>query len=70
MTIHDILINCGSLAANTVIVIYNRSGDIETQHRFKYLPPKFESLEFVTYTISFDFQYCNGTPNLRFNFYL
>ena len=70
MTIHDILINCGSLTANTVIVIYNSTGDIITQHRFKYLPSKFESLKFVTYTVGFDFQYCESTPNLRFNFYL
>lgn len=70
MTIHDILINCGSLTANTVIVIYNSTGDIITQHRFKYLPSKFESLKFVTYTVGFDFQYCESTTNLRFNFYL
>ncbi len=70
MTIHDILINCGSLTANTVIAIYNHRGDIETLHRFKYLPSRFESLKFVTYTISVDFQYCDSMPNLRFNFYL
>lgn len=70
MTIHDILVNCGSVTANTVIIICDSMGDIKSHHRFKYLPSRLESLDFVTFTIGFDFQYRKDIPNLQFIFYV
>lgn len=70
MTIHDIIVNCGSVTANTVIIIRDCTGDIKFQHRFKYLPSRLESLDFVTFTIGFDFQYREDTANLQFTFYV
>lgn len=70
MTIHNILMNCGSVTANTVIIIRDGMGDIKSQHRFRYLPSKLESLDFVTFTIGFDFQYRQDIPNLQFTFYV
>ena len=51
MTIHDILLNCGSVQASTLIIIVNDSEEVKWMGIFMDLPKDYEELKFKYFTI-------------------
>lgn len=69
MTIHDILVNCGSVQSDTLITIISISDlSVQRQCFFKNLEPKYEILHFNYFTVGF--MMCGYKSKLRINFYL
>lgn len=68
MTIHDILVNCGSVQSDTLITIVNVIGPVKRQCFFKYLEPKYEILHFNYFTVGF--MMWDNMPKLSFKFYI
>lgn len=50
MTIHDIVVSCGSITANTRIVICDCMGEVKWQHKFKKLTSDYEYLKINFYS--------------------
>lgn len=54
MTIHDILMNCGSVTANTLIYIDDIRGSIKWMGRFKNITKENEYHEFKVFFVAVD----------------
>ena len=52
MTIHDILVNCGSVKSCTSIMILDDNEEVKWLGIFMNLPKEYEYLEFKYFTIS------------------
>lgn len=69
MTIHDILVNCGSVQSDTLIMIISAtSWVVQKRCYFKNLEPKYEILHFNYFTVSFRIR--NDNPKLVLQFYV
>lgn len=69
MTIHDILVNCGSVQSDTLItIISTATWSAQRQCFFKNLEPKYEILRFNYFTVGF--MMWDDKPKLTFNFYV
>lgn len=66
MTIHDIILNCGSMLADTLIIITDGYGEVKWQNTFKNLTKDYEELEFKFFTVGFMFY--NHVPRVFFKF--
>lgn len=66
MTIHDILLSCGSVRAETLVFIIE-SGIVKKACQFKDLEPTYEMLPFKIFTVS---PLYIGTNLLAFKFYV
>ena len=53
MTINDILVNCGSVSSDTLIIISEYRGDIKWKNLFKNLPREYDNLKIKYFTIGF-----------------
>lgn len=51
MTIHDILVNCGSVQADTLIIILDGNEELKWLSTFENLPKEYEYLKFKYFTI-------------------
>lgn len=51
MTIHDILVNCGSVQSDTLIIILDGNGEGKWVGTFMNLPKEYEELRFKYFTI-------------------
>lgn len=52
MTIHDILVNCGSVKSDTLIIIIDDNEEVKWLSTFINLPKEYEYLKFKYFTIS------------------
>jgi hypothetical protein len=52
MTIHDILVNCGSVHSDTSIIILDNNEELKWSGTFMNLPKEYEYLKFKYFTIS------------------
>ena len=52
MTIHDILVNCGSVQSDTSIMILDDNEEVKWCGTFENLPKEYEELKFKYFTIS------------------
>ena len=68
MTIHDILVNCGSISSDTLIIIAEYHGDVKFKNLFKNLPREYDSLKIKFFTIGFVVYKCN--LKMYFKFYV
>jgi hypothetical protein len=68
MTIHDILVNCGSVESDTLITIISGSYRVIRQCFFKNLETKYGALHFNYFTVRF--MMWNGKPKLSIKFYV
>ena len=69
MTIHDIIMNCGSFTANTLIIICDCMGEVKWQHKFKNLTSDYENLKINFFTIGALYSAYDGVE-LYFKFYV
>lgn len=51
MTIHDILLNCGSVQSDTLIIILDNNEEVKWLGTFMDLPKEYEELKFKYFTI-------------------
>ena len=51
MTIHDILVNCGSVQSDTSIIILNDNEEVKWIGTFENLPKGYDKLKFKYFTI-------------------
>lgn len=51
MTIYDILVNCGSVQADTLIIILDGNEEVKWFGTFMELPKEYEELKFKYFTI-------------------
>lgn len=51
MTIHDILVNCGSVQSDTLIIIVDDYEEVKWIGTFMKLPKDYEELKFKYFTI-------------------
>lgn len=68
MTIHDILLNCGSVESDTLITIISGSYRVIKQCFFKNLETKYGALHFNYFTVSF--MMWDGKHKLSIKFYV
>lgn len=68
MTIHDILVNCGSVQSDTLITIATEKFLVKRQCFFENLESKYETLHFKYFTV--DFILWDGKPKLSIKFYV
>lgn len=68
MTIHDILLNCGSVESDTLITIISGSYRVIKQCSFKNLETKYGALHFNYFTVSF--MTWDGKHKLSIKFYV
>lgn len=68
MTIHDILVNCGSISSDTLIIIAEYSGDVKWKNLFKNLPREYDNLKIKYFTIGFIVY--KGNLKIYFKFYV
>lgn len=68
MTIHDILLNCGSVQSDTLITIISGSYRVIKQCFFKNLETKYGTLNFKYFTVSFIMW--DNKPKLSIKFYV
>lgn len=68
MTIHDILVNCGSISSDTLIIIAEYHGDVKCKNLFKNLQREYDSLKIKYFTIGFVVY--NGNLKMYFKFYV
>ena len=68
MTIHDILLNCGSVQSDTLITIISSSYRVIRQCFFKNLETKYETLNFKYFTVGFIM--LDYKPKLSIKFYV
>lgn len=52
MKIHDILVNCGSVQSDTLIIIIDDNEEVKWLSTFMNLPKEYEYLKFKYFTIS------------------
>ena len=52
MTIHDILVNCGSVKSDTLIIILDANEEAKWVGTFMVLPKEYEELKFKYFTVS------------------
>lgn len=52
MTIHDILLNCGSVQSDTLIIIRDDNEEVKWIGMFMNLPKEYEELKFKYFTVS------------------
>lgn len=70
MTIHDIIVNCGSFTANTLIIICDCMGVVKCQCAFKNLEIDYENLKINFFTVGvLSYSAYYGTE-LYFKFYV
>lgn len=53
MTIHDILMSCGSISSDTLIIIAEYCGDVKWKNLFKNLTREYDNLRIKFFTIGF-----------------
>ena len=69
MTIHDILLNCGTVESDSLVTILSIGGyKVKRQCFVKALESKYETLPFKTFTVSFIMW--DGKPKLSIKFYV
>ena len=69
MTIHDILVNCGSVKSDSLVTILSIGGyKVKRQCFFKNLETKYETLHFKYFTV--DFIMWDNKPKLSIKFYV
>lgn len=68
MTIHDILLNCGSVESDTLVTIISGSYRAIRQCFFKNLETKYGELHFNYFTVSF--MTWDGKQKLSIKFYV
>ena len=68
MTIHDILMSCGSVQSDTLITIATEKFLVKRQCFFKNLDTKYETLHFKYFTVSFIMW--DNKPKLSIKFYV
>ena len=68
MTIYDILVNCGSVSSDTLIIIAEYRGDVKWKNLFKNLPREYNNLKIKQCTIGF--MICEGNLKIYFKCYL
>lgn len=68
MTINDILVNCGSISSDTLIIIAEYRGDVKWKNLFKNLPREYDNLKIKYFTIGFMLYECN--LKIYFKFYV
>ena len=69
MTIHDILVNCGSVQSDSLVTILSIEGyKVKRQCFVKVLESKYETLPFKTFTVSF--MTWDNKPKLSIKFYV
>ena len=66
MTIHDILVNCGSVTANTLIYIGDAYGGIRWIGKFENISKDNEYLKFRVFFIDIDLSYYPKRMILKF----
>lgn len=66
MTIHDVLLNCGSVESDTLITIISDSYRVIRQCFFKNLETKYETLNFKYFTVSFMTWCCKTKLSIKF----
>ena len=69
MTIHDIVVSCGSITANTRIVICDCMGEVKWQHKFKKLTSDYENLKIKFFTVGVIYSSYKGAE-IYFKFYV
>lgn len=67
MTIHDIIVNCGSMLSSTLIIIANDFGEVKWQSTFKNLPKDYEELKIKFFIVGILY---GCIPELYFEFYV
>lgn len=67
MTIHDIIVNCGSLLADTSIIILDDYGEVKWQDIFKNLPLDYENLKIKFFIVGILYE---RIPKIYFRFYV
>lgn len=68
MTIHDILMSCGSISSDTLIIIAEYFGDVKWKNLFKNLPREYDNLRIKFFTIGF--MIYKGNLKMYFKFYV
>ena len=68
MTIHDILLNCGSVQSDTLITIVSETFLVKRQCFFKNLDTKYGALHFNYFTVTF--MKWDGKDKLSIKFYV
>ena len=68
MTIHDILVNCGSVKSDTLITIVSETFLVKRQCFFMNLETKYETLHFKYFTVGFIMW--DGKHKLSIKFYV
>lgn len=68
MTIHDVLLNCGSVESDTLITIISNLYKVIRQCFFKNLETKYETLHFKYFTV--DFIMWDNKSKLSIKFYV
>lgn len=66
MTIHDILISCGSVTADTLIYIGDTNGGIKWVGKFKNISKENEYLKFRVFFLDVDSSFYPWTMILKF----
>lgn len=67
MTIHDILLNCGSMLADTLIIIADDYGEVKWQNTFRNLPKDYEELKIKFFIVGILYE---RIPEIYFRFYV
>lgn len=68
MTINDILMSCGSINSDTLIIIAEYCGDIKWKNLFKNLTREYVNLRIKFFTIGF--MIYKGNLKMYFKFYV
>lgn len=68
MTIHDILVNCGSVQSDTLIIILDANEEAKWVGTFMDLPKEYEELKFKYFIIGVTVQ--KYVARAHFKFYL
>ena len=68
MTIHDILVNCGSIRSDTLIIILDGNGEGKWVGAFMNLPKECEELKIKYFIV--DFHIYENTLRTYFKFYV
>mgnify|MGYP003606179657 FL=1 len=66
MTIHDILVNCGSVQSDTLIIILDDNEERKWVGTFMYLPKEYEELKFKYFTIGVMVHKYTATAHFKF----
>lgn len=67
MTIYDVIVNCGSLLADTLIIILDDYGEVKWQDIFENLPLDYENLKIKFFIVGILYE---RIPKIYFRFYV